>query len=328
MSNHVTIADVREVMHMDIYLASPRGFCAGVDRAILIVEEALKKYGAPVYVRHEIVHNKHVVKDLTEKGAIFIEEVDEAPKGTAVIFSAHGVPRRVYQESRYRHLISIDATCPLVKKVHTSIARHHRRNMKIILIGHQGHPEVEGTLGQLQPGEVTLVSTPKDVEKLDFDQDIEIAYTTQTTLSISETRDVILALKKKYPHIEGPEKGDLCYATTNRQEAVSEMAGKVDILLIIGSSNSSNSNRLKELGEEKGVPSYLIDSKENINVNWLQNKKSVGISSGASAPDHLVMEVVEWIKENFPSSKTYEIKTKEENVKFSLPKELNHVAKA
>ncbi len=304
---------------MDILLASPRGFCAGVERAILIVEEALKKFGAPVYVRHEIVHNKSVVNDLSEKGAVFVKEVDEVPKDGVVIFSAHGVAKEVYQNSDARKLINIDATCPLVKKVHTSIARHDKKNAEIILIGHDGHPEVEGTLGQLPEGEVKLVSHPKDVDSLQIKSGKNLAYTTQTTLSMAETKDIITALKKKYPHIQGPEKGDLCYATTNRQEAVSEIAKLVDLFLIIGSSNSSNSNRLRELGEESGVVSYLIDNKNDIQLKWFDGINSVGISSGASAPEHLVEEVINWLKEKFTNANIKEIITKEEHVKFQLP---------
>ena len=308
---------------MEILLASPRGFCAGVDRAILIVEKALEKYGPPVYVRHEIVHNKSVVSDLTKKGAIFIEEVSEAPQSAVVIFSAHGVPKRVYQESSERKLISIDATCPLVKKVHKSVARHRSKQTQIILIGHAGHPEVEGTMGQLGQGEVILVSTPEDVEHLEIDNESDIAYTTQTTLSMSETKDVIEALKKRFPHIEGPEKGDLCYATTNRQEAVEEIVKDVDLLLIVGSQNSSNSNRLRELGEARGVASYLIDGVQDIDATWFEGVEKVGISSGASAPDYLVMKVLAWIKDRFSNVSQRELITKEENVNFSLPAALN-----
>ena len=304
---------------MDILLASPRGFCAGVERAIHIVEKALEKFGSPIYVRHEIVHNKSVVKDLAEKGAVFVKEVDEVPEGGVVIFSAHGVPKKVYRDSNERQLVTIDATCPLVKKVHTSIARHNKSQAKVILIGHDGHPEVEGTLGQLSVGEVKLVSHPEDVKKLEVKDENNLAYTTQTTLSIAETKDVIDALKKKYPHIQGPEKGDLCYATTNRQEAVAEIAKYVDLFLIIGSSNSSNSNRLRELGEERGVKSHLIDNKNDLKLEWFVGAKSIGISSGASAPDHLVKEVIDWLKEKFPQANTKEVLIKKENVKFQLP---------
>lgn len=307
------------LVYMDIFLANPRGFCAGVDRAISIVEKALERYGPPVYVRHEIVHNKSVVKNLSQKGVIFIDEVCEAPEKAVIIFSAHGVSQKVYAESDDRKLIAIDATCPLVKKVHTSIARHHKDDTKIILIGHQGHPEVQGTLGQLPEGEVQLISTAAEVDSLNFDANTKLAYTTQTTLSIAETSDIISALKKKYPGIKGPQKGDLCYATTNRQEAVYQISKLVELLLIIGSSNSSNSNRLKELGEENNVPSYLIDTKKDIDINWFQGVKSVGVSSGASAPEHLVSEVVKWIQNHFSTSNVKEIKTKEEYVKFQLP---------
>lgn len=307
---------------MDILLASPRGFCAGVERAILIVEKALEKFGSPVYVRHEIVHNKSVVENLSKKGAFFIDEVDEAPKGAVVIFSAHGVPKRVYAESEMRKLIAIDATCPLVTKVHTSIANQNHKSAHIILIGHSGHPEVEGSLGQLSEGEMTLVSTPEEVDSLQFKIDDKLAYTTQTTLSIGETKDIIDALKKKYPNIQGPPKGDLCYATTNRQEAVEKISKQVQLLLIIGSQNSSNSNRLKELGERNGVSSYLIDSKNDIEIKWFDDVSSVGISSGASAPEYLVEEVVSWITHQFPKAIKKKIVNREENVKFKLPSSL------
>jgi len=304
---------------MKLYLASPRGFCAGVQRAISIVEKALEKFGAPVYVRHEIVHNKAVVQRLRDKGAVFVKELDEVPAGAAAIFSAHGVPVAVHQDAEERGLITVDATCPLVKKVHSSVQRHHKSSRRILLIGHKGHPEVIGTMGQLPPGEIILVETPEEAAALpDIDAD-ELAYTTQTTLSIGETRGIIEALKKRFPHIKGPEKGDLCYATTNRQSAVEQMAALVDVLLVIGSKNSSNSNRLRELGEQLGKTSYLIDGPQDLRREWFEGVANVGISSGASAPEDLVQDVVRWIQAEFPGTEAEDYVILEENVRFSLP---------
>ena len=307
---------------MKIILAQPRGFCAGVDRAISIVEKALEKHGKPIYVRHEIVHNKTVVSDLRQKGAIFIEEIDDVPDNSVVIFSAHGVPKRVMEQSEERELLAIDATCPLVKKVHSAVQNHERQATTVILIGHEGHPEVEGTMGQLPKGKVKLVGSVEDVQNLSVDMDDSLAYTTQTTLSMDETVDIIQALKEKYPNIKGPDKGDLCYATTNRQKAVSQIVPMVDLFLIVGSANSSNSNRLRELGEEGGIPSYLIDEAKDLQTEWFENVKSVGISSGASAPEILVQGVLSWIKENFPDSESEEYVLLEEDVHFPIPKEL------
>jgi 4-hydroxy-3-methylbut-2-enyl diphosphate reductase len=306
---------------MNILLAKPRGFCAGVDRAIQIVERSLEIYGRPVYVRHEIVHNKAVVNRLREIGAVFVDEIDEVPEGAHVIFSAHGVAEKVYDAARFKSLHIIDAACPLVKKVHFSAKRHDANGLKVILIGHAGHPEVEGTMGQIE-GEMALVSTPEDVATLPYTPEDDLAYITQTTLSIDETKDVIVALKARYPEIRGPEQGDLCYATTNRQTAVRELAAQVDLLLVVGSSNSSNSNRLRELGLALGVPSYLIDSPAMIDRSWLEGVKNVGISSGASAPEDIVQQVVTWLKSNFPVENVEECMVMQENVKFSLPKEL------
>ncbi len=309
-------------MTMKIYLASPRGFCAGVQRAISIVEKALEKFGAPVYVRHEIVHNKFVVQRLRDKGAVFVKELDEVPSGAVAIFSAHGVPTAVHKDAENRELVTVDATCPLVKKVHSSVQRHHKSKRRILLIGHKGHPEVIGTMGQLEPGEIILVETPEEAAALpDMDAD-ELAYTTQTTLSIGETRGIIEALKKRFPHIKGPEKGDLCYATTNRQSAVEQMAQLVDVLLVIGSRNSSNSNRLRELGEKLGKTSYLIDGPQDLRREWFEGVANVGISSGASAPEDLVQEVVKWLQAEFPGTEAEDYVILEENVRFSLPEVL------
>ncbi len=311
---------------MKILLASPRGFCAGVERAISIVEKALEIYGSPVYVRHEIVHNEAVCSRLRSKGAVFVEELKEVPENSVVIFSAHGVPKIVYAESQSRGLTSVDATCPLVKKVHSSVKRHSDKKTRIILIGHEGHPEVIGTMGQLENGMVRLVSTPDDVAKLEDMDDRNLAYITQTTLSIDETRDVIDALKKRFPGISGPSKGDLCYATTNRQQAVMQMADKVDLLLVIGSANSSNSNRLREIGQARGIQSYLIGSAKDVKEEWFGAVVSVGISSGASAPEDLVQEVVTWIQQHFPGTQVEDFVILEENVHFPLPKELESAA--
>ncbi len=308
---------------MKIFLASPRGFCAGVQRAISIVETALERFGAPVYVRHEIVHNQAVVSRLREKGAVFVEELEEVPLDSVAIFSAHGVPTSVYTEADSRKLLTIDATCPLVKRVHSAVKRHNKNELQIILIGHAGHPEVVGTMGQLPEGKVILVETPDDVWKLSGIDEEGLAYTTQTTLSIEETKDIIKALKERFPNIKGPEKGDLCYATTNRQSAVTEMAKLVDILLVIGSANSSNSNRLRELGERMGKPSYLIDGPRDMRSEWLVGVNNVGISSGASAPEDLVQDVVKWIQKEVPGTTAEDYVILEENVHFSLPEVLN-----
>ncbi len=306
---------------MELVLANPRGFCAGVDRAIHIVERALEKYGAPVYVRHEIVHNKAVVNRLKDMGAIFVKEVDQVPNGAVIIFSAHGVGRDTYAEAQSRNQNILDASCPLVKKVHVSASKHDREGRKVVLIGHKGHPEVEGHLGQID-GEMYLVSTPEGVSDIPFSTEDEVAYITQTTLSIDEAKGIIDALKERYPNVIGPQKGDLCYATTNRQAAIRELANEVDVLLVVGSANSSNSNRLRELGESMGIPSFLIDSPDDIHFEWLKGAESVGISSGASAPEHLVKAVVECIKEHEEVSSVRESITMEENIKFSVPVEL------
>lgn len=303
---------------MKIYLANPRGFCAGVDRAIHIVEAAIAKYGSPVFVRNEIVHNKAVVESLKERGAIFVKDVDEIPDGKVVIFSAHGAAVSVYEKAKAKNLTILDASCPLVKKVHNNIKRYSTDGAKIILIGHAGHPEVEGHLGQIDD-EIYLVTKPEDVANLPFSPDEKLAYLTQTTLSRMESESIISELKKRFPHILGPKKGDLCYATTNRQMAVEVFAGKIDLLLVVGSANSSNSNRLKELGESLGIRSYLIDEPKNIDLSWFIGVENIGITSGASAPEYLVQELINEISDKFPIDNVIELKTMEENVRFPLP---------
>jgi len=305
-----------------ILLAAPRGFCAGVDRAIEIVEKALQKHGAPVYVRHEIVHNRFVVESLRAKGAVFIEELDEVPEGASVIFSAHGVPESVVVDAKNRALIAIDATCPLVKKVHTSVKRHADKGRTIVLIGHRGHPEVIGTMGQTRDGRVVLVGSEAEALSISLPSDHELAYTTQTTLSVDETRGIIEILKNRFPHIQGPGKGDLCYATTNRQEAVREMAPQVDVLLVVGSKSSSNTNRLRELGAKLGIASHLLDCADEADPAWIAGANVIGITSGASAPEDLVQGVVTWIQGLYPNSSVETVTVKEESVHFPLPPEL------
>ena len=302
---------------MKIILAQPRGFCAGVDRAIDIVEEALKIYGPPVYVKHEIVHNKRVVEDLKEKGAIFVEEIKKVPNGAVTVFSAHGVSRKVEEDSKERKLPILDATCPLVLKVHNQGKKYAKKGYEIILIGHEGHPEVEGTQGRI-PGGVHLVSTREDVINLKVKNKNKVAYVTQTTLGVDDTKDVIHELEKKFPSIIGPGVEDICYATTNRQVAVRKLAKYVDLLLVVGSKNSSNSNRLEEIGREMKIPSYLIDGPSDINKNWLKNVKTVGITAGASAPEAVVMEVVEELKK-VEKSDVQVMDGIEEKVEFKLP---------
>ncbi len=305
---------------MKIYLASPRGFCAGVDRAIDIVELSLKAYGAPIYVRHEIVHSRHVVNSLRQKGAVFVEELNEVPDGSIVIFSAHGVAKEVWAEANRRGLKVIDATCPLVIKVHHEVNRDHTQGYELILIGHAGHPEVIGTLGQV-PDKFHLVSSVSDVEKLQVENTHHLSYVTQTTLSVDECRDIVGALHRRFPKIKGPHQEDICYATQNRQNAVKELTKRVDVILVIGSPNSSNSNRLRELAENYGIQAYLIDSSADINPAWIKDAKAVGISAGASAPEVLVTEVVDYLK-NHGADEVEELMVVEEDVEFSLPKEL------
>ncbi len=302
---------------MKIILAQPRGFCAGVDRAIEIVEEALQIYGPPVYVRQEIVHNKRVEEDLKEKGAIFVEEIKEIPNGAVTVFSAHGVSRKVEEDSRKRKLPILDATCPLVLKVHNQGIKYAKKGYEIILIGHEGHPEVEGTQGRI-PGGVHLVSTKEDVRNLRIKDTNKVAYVTQTTLGVDDTKDVIKELENRFPSIVGPGVEDICYATTNRQEAVRDLAKHVDLLLVVGSQNSSNSKRLEEIGREIKIPSYLIDGPSDINKRWLKNVKTVGITAGASAPEAVVMEVVDELKK-IENSDVKVMNGIEEKVEFKLP---------
>ena len=307
-------------MTMQIYLASPRGFCAGVERAIAIVEKAIDKFGAPIYVRHEIVHNKIVVESLKAKGAIFVNEVDEIPQCSIVIFSAHGVSKKV-EDSAYLHKLQVfDATCPLVTKVHLEAQIHEKKGRQIILIGHEGHPEVEGTSGRVD-SIVTLVSNIADVEALSFEDSDNLAYVTQTTLSVDDTKNIIQKLKDKFPKIVGPELRDICYATQNRQNAAKEIAKIVDLLLVIGADNSSNSNRLRDIGSEMGKAAYLINSFEDIKLQWFEGVNKVGITAGASAPENLVMEVVEFLKQKFDTQINH-LQVIEENVKFNLPLDL------
>ena len=304
-----------------VLLVEPRGFCAGVDRAIEIVERALQIFGAPVYVRHEIVHNKFVVEDLRKKGAVFVNEVDDAPDGAILIFSAHGVSQAVRQRAQQRGLRVIDATCPLVTKVHMELLRHYHNGDQVILIGHAGHPEVEGTMGQAPAGAVLLISTPEEVDSLAVRDPDKLAYVTQTTLSVDDTADVIDALKRRFPNIQGPKREDICYATSNRQAAVKALAEKVDLVLVIGSKNSSNSNRLREVAERGGCPAYLIDGPDDIDPAWLKGRPHVGLTAGASAPEVLVQEVKRYL-EKIEHVRAETLTVREENVTFSLPEEL------
>jgi 4-hydroxy-3-methylbut-2-en-1-yl diphosphate reductase len=281
---------------MRVILAQPRGFCAGVERAIEIVERALKKFGPPIYVRHEIVHNRHVVEDLRQRGAIFVDELDQVPDGAMTIFSAHGVAKKVEQDAAARNLPVIDATCPLVAKVHNEGRRYARQDREIVLVGHAGHAEVEGTIGQV-PATVHLVQTAADVSGLNVRDPNKLAYITQTTLSVDDTRGIISALKERFPAIVGPDVRDICYATQNRQQAVRDMARQVDLILVVGSRNSSNSNRLREIGEELGRPAYLIDDASAMRPEWFQGVGSVGVTAGASAPESLVRGVLEGLRE-------------------------------
>jgi len=309
---------------MEIRLANPRGFCAGVDRAIDIVNRALEVFGAPVYVRHEVVHNKFVVDDLRERGAVFVQELHEVPDDAIVIFSAHGVSKAVQDEAKRRDLKVFDATCPLVTKVHMEVIRYSRQGSESILIGHAGHPEVEGTMGQYdtsQGGAIYLVEDEADVEALQVKDPDNLTYVTQTTLSVEDTAKIIDALRKKFPNIRGPRKEDICYATTNRQDAVRQLALECQLVLVVGSPNSSNSNRLRELAERCGTPSFLIDGPEEINPQWLENVKAVGVTAGASAPEILVRQVVERLRE-LGGTTAQELEGREENIRFTLPREL------
>ncbi|NKB55675.1 MAG: 4-hydroxy-3-methylbut-2-enyl diphosphate reductase [Alphaproteobacteria bacterium] len=305
---------------LQVILAKPRGFCAGVVRAVDIVERALQKFDEPVYVRHEIVHNKTVVESLKKKGAIFVEEVDEIPDGAVTIFSAHGVSRKVENGASLRGLNVIDATCPLVSKVHKEAQRYSKDDFEIVLIGHRGHPEVEGTMGQV-PGKVHLVSSLDDVSKLEPEDSDKLAYVTQTTLSVDDTRHIIEALRKRFPDIVGPDVKDICYATQNRQSAVRMMVNEADVILVVGAHYSSNSNRLREIGEEAGVSSYLIPDAEALDPEWLSGAQVVGVTAGASAPEELVSGLVERLGTLYDVS-VRNLEAIEENVQFKLPKEL------
>jgi 4-hydroxy-3-methylbut-2-enyl diphosphate reductase len=309
---------------MHIRLANPRGFCAGVDRAIGIVERALELFGAPIYVRHEVVHNRFVVEGLRARGAVFVEELTEVPAGATVIFSAHGISQAVRQEAERRGLRVFDATCPLVTKVHMEVVRHSRAGREAILIGHAGHPEVEGTLGQYDErngGRMYLVETLEDVQRLEVRNPEDLAYVTQTTLSLDDTARVIAALRERFPHIQGPKKDDICYATQNRQDAVRELAHQCDLILVVGSRNSSNSNRLRELVEKEGVAAYLIDGPENIDPAWLTDRTNIGVTAGASAPEVLVQQVIERLH-SLGAETVMEKPGREEQVIFALPREL------
>ncbi len=306
----------------EILLANPRGFCAGVDRAIIIVEQALEKFGAPIYVRHEVVHNKFVVDELRNKGAVFVEELDEIPTGSTVIFSAHGVSKAVRADAESRGLSAFDATCPLVTKVHIEVAKMRAANMEIVMIGHKGHPEVEGTMGQVEGSSgIYLVETPEDVVTLAVKNPSKLAYVTQTTLSLDDTSLVINALKAKFPEINAPKSDDICYATQNRQDAVKIMAKDCDLVIIVGSPNSSNSNRLREVAKNQGVEAYMIDNASYLKAEWLVDKKKIGVSAGASAPEVLVNEVIAKLQQ-LGASNVQELQGVIESVVFQLPKNL------
>ncbi|GGE33683.1 4-hydroxy-3-methylbut-2-enyl diphosphate reductase [Halopseudomonas oceani] len=312
---------------MQIKLANPRGFCAGVDRAIEIVNRALEVFGPPIYVRHEVVHNKFVVEDLRNRGAVFVEEIDQVPDDVIVIFSAHGVSQAVRQEAADRGLKVFDATCPLVTKVHMEVSRYSRDGRECILIGHAGHPEVEGTMGQYDAsngGAIYLVEDEADVARLDVKDPERLAFVTQTTLSMDDTARVIDALRARFPAIDGPRKDDICYATQNRQDAVKQLASSCDVVLVVGSPNSSNSNRLRELSERMGTPAYLIDGAEEIQASWLEGVQIVGVTAGASAPDVLVRQVIAHLHAQGATG-AEELAGKEENIVFSMPKELRVV---
>jgi 4-hydroxy-3-methylbut-2-en-1-yl diphosphate reductase len=306
---------------LTVLLATPRGFCAGVDRAIQIVERAISKYGAPVYVRHEIVHNRHVVERLKALGAIFVEELEECPADRPVVFSAHGVPKAVPAEARSRKMFYLDATCPLVSKVHVEAGRHFEAGREIVLIGHAGHPEVVGTIGQLPPGAVTLIETIEDVRTFTPKDPANLAFVTQTTLSVDDTAEMVAALRRRFPAIAAPHKEDICYATTNRQDAVKSVAARSGVLLVLGSANSSNSVRLAEVGRRAGAQAYLIDDADGLDLAWLAGAAVVGVTAGASAPDSLVHGVVDRLASSFDVS-VEEVDGARETVTFRLPREL------
>lgn len=309
---------------MDILLANPRGFCAGVERAIEIVERALEIYGAPIYVRHEVVHNKFVVDDLRTKGAVFVEELDEVPDGATVIFSAHGVSKAVRAEADRRGLRVFDATCPLVTKVHSEVGRVREAGKEIVMIGHRGHPEVEGTMGQAAGG-MHLVENVEDVARLQVKDPNQLAYVTQTTLSVDDARSIVQALEARFPKITGPRRDDICYATQNRQDAVKKMTGQCDLVIVVGSPNSSNSNRLCEVAKNRGVGAYLVDGADEIRPEWLNNKQRIGVTAGASAPEVLVKQVIERLM-FLRAGEVIQLSGNPENVVFSLPKDLQRNA--
>ncbi len=311
---------------MDILLANPRGFCAGVERAIEIVERALALYGAPIYVRHEVVHNKFVVDDLRAKGAVFVEELDEVPDGTTVIFSAHGVSQAVRQEAARRGLRVFDATCPLVTKVHSEVTRMHTAGREIVMIGHRGHPEVEGTMGQTD-GDIYLVENVDDVARLRVKDESRLVYVTQTTLSVDDARTIVHALEARFPNITGPRKDDICYATQNRQDAVKQMAERCDLVIVVGSPNSSNSNRLREVARNRGVEAYLVDGADEIRPEWLAGKRHVGVTAGASAPETLVQAVIEKLR-SLGAVSVASLAGTAELVRFTLPRELEDQSKS
>ena len=316
---------------MKILLANPRGFCAGVDRAIDIVNRALDSFGAPIYVRHEVVHNQYVVDTLRDRGAIFVDELNEIPNDQIVIFSAHGVSKAVRKEAADRQLKVFDATCPLVTKVHIEVYRYCKQGFDLILIGHHGHPEVEGTLGQWDKlkgtGTIYLVDSVAEAQAIKVGQPERVAYVTQTTLSMDDTRDIINALRERFPKIEGPKHDDICYATQNRQTAVRQMAAQVDLVLVVGSINSSNSNRLKELAERQGIKSYLIDGAADLDASWFEGVSAIGLTAGASAPEKLVKDVISSIQDMCPQVVVEELSGEPENMVFALPKELRLVQK-
>jgi 4-hydroxy-3-methylbut-2-enyl diphosphate reductase len=308
-----------------IILANPRGFCAGVDRAIDIVDRALELFGAPIYVRHEVVHNRFVVEDLRSRGAVFVNELSEVPDDSTVIFSAHGVARAVQDEARRRGLQVFDATCPLVTKVHIEVARHRRNGTEVILVGHAGHPEVEGTMGQADDG-IYLVETVEDVAKLDVKNPTDLAYATQTTLSVDDTTRIVQALRVRFPAIRIPPLDDICYATQNRQDAVKLLSQQVDVMLVVGSPNSSNSNRLREVAELHGARAYLIDGAEDMHGHWFENTNTVGLTAGASAPEVLVQEVISRLRREWGGELLKEQSGEPENIVFALPKELREAS--
>ncbi len=308
---------------MEVLLANPRGFCAGVDRAIEIVERAIQLFGAPIYVRHEVVHNRHVVNDLRQKGAIFVDELDQVPDDCYVIFSAHGVSKAVKREAKQRGLNVFDATCPLVTKVHMEVSRYSRKGIETVLIGHRGHPEVEGTMGQYDRslgGDIYLVESSDDVRKLKIRNPQEVRFVTQTTLSKDDTAVIIESLYQYYPRIQGPKKDDICYATQNRQDAVKQLADQCDLILVVGSKNSSNSNRLREIAENKGIEGFLINDVDDIRIDWLNDKTCIGVTAGASAPELLVQNVIEFLRDN-GVSKVSSLGFSED-MEFPLPKVL------